>query len=387
MHSHAVEMARKAFAQVHSNEEPTGVAVAPGRVNLLGEHTDYNGGFVLPMAIDACIAVAFASRTDGKMNVLSVDFGETREFDIRSLRPPGGSAWADYVAAVTWALRDSGISLRGADLVLAGDVPVGAGLASSAAVEMATARAMCAVAEVEWSPTEIAAIAQRAENEYVGVSCGIMDQFASAVCIAGSALLLDCRSLSYSHVNVPPEASVVVMDTGVRRTLAASEYNDRRASCEEAVAVARRSNPSVLSLRDIDSNDLSELAGDLDELVLRRARHVVIENHRPVHLAAALRSGDLVEAGKLMNESHVSLRDLYEVSCDELDLITDLARENPACYGARMTGAGFGGCAVAMVNRDNEMDFVADVENRYALRAGREGKAYVCRPSQGTRLV
>jgi galactokinase len=233
----------------------------------------------------------------------------------------------------------------------------------------------------------MASVCQRAENAYVGVNCGIMDQFAASVCEADSALLLDCRTLEFQTVPIPTEARFVVMDTGVRRKLAASEYNDRRSSCETAVAALRRLNPHVQSLRDATLETLASVSGALDDLTLRRASHVVNEIGRPVRLAEALRVGKLDLAGQLMNDSHESLRDLYEVSCRELDLITDIARGDEACFGARMTGAGFGGCAVALVSSEQAPEFVCRIENEYRAAEGVDGAFSVCIPSAGAAVL
>ena len=382
-----VEVARSQFIETFSASGSPTVVLAPGRVNLIGEHTDYNDGFVLPMAIDRGVAVAFSPRDDSVVQVFSVAFGETRSADIAKLRPLGRAEWFDYVAAVVWAMRDVGMKLTGIDMAVAGDVPVGAGLASSAAVEMAVARAMCSAASEAWDPVSMATICQRAETEYVGVNCGIMDQFATSACETGSALLLDCRTLEYSLIPIPPGATFVVMDTGVRRTLAASEYNDRRSSCETAVDVIRRSDSSVFSLRDVDGQLLESAGSSMDETVLRRATHVVSEILRPKLMADALNADDLKLAGKLMNESHASLRDLYEVSCSELDLITSIAREHEGCFGARMTGAGFGGCAIALVAKEQAKLFVAEVGDSYVDAGDVTGAMYICQPSAGAAVV
>jgi galactokinase len=338
-----------------------GVAVAPGRVNLIGEHTDYNDGFVLPMAIERGVSAAFAPRDDGRLRAHALAFGETRDAAIAELTPednvprvpraprdPRGH-WFAYVAGMMWAMRRAGLPVGGLDVAIAGDVPIGAGLSSSAAIEMAVARAACATASIAWNARSMARLGQQAENEFVGVSCGIMDQLASAASEDGHALLVDCRSLETRLVPIPAEASFVVMDTGVRRSLAGSEYNDRRAACERAVKAVRTIAPGVHALRDVDAALLERARGAMDEAAYRRAHHVVHEIRRPLDMADALNAGDLAEAGRLMNVSHASLRDFYDVSSPELDAIVALAREHAACFGARLTGAGFGGCAVALV--------------------------------------
>jgi galactokinase len=363
------------------------VALAPGRVNLIGEHTDYNDGFVLPMAIDRHVGVAFRARDDRTIRAHALDFGETREADLAALRAPGGHGWFDYVAGTAWSLRAAGLPVGGIDAVIGSDVPVGAGLSSSAAIETAVARALCAAAGLPFEPREMAVLCRRAENEYVGVGCGIMDQFASAASRDGCALLLDCRSLATEWVTIPAEAAVVVMDTGVRRSLASGAYNERRAACEATVAVLRRSLPDVLALRDVSFEELAAQEAALDPVTFRRAAHVVREIERPALLARAFASRELALAGRLMDESHASLRDLYEVSCAELDLVCAIARGHVACFGARMTGAGFGGCAVALVSAGGAPAFVREVEAAYREQSGLPGALFACRPAAGARLA
>jgi len=332
-----------------------GVAWAPGRVNLIGEHTDYNDGFVLPMAIERGVSAAFAPRTDLRLRAHALAFGETRDAAIAELTPEHADSraprghWFAYVAGMMWAMRRAGLPVGGLDVAIAGDVPIGAGLSSSAAIEMAVARAACAAASIAWNAWAMARLGQQAENEFVGVSCGIMDQLASAASEDGHALLVDCRSLETRLVPIPVEASFVVMDTGVRRSLAGSEYNERRAACERAVKAIRMITPEVHALRDVDAALLERARGAMDEAAYRRAHHVVHEIRRPLDMADALNAGDLAAAGRLMNASHASLRDFYDVSSPELDAIVALAREHAVCFGARLTGAGFGGCAVALV--------------------------------------
>lgn len=375
------------FAERFGPEPRPRVAVSPGRVNLIGEHTDYNAGFVLPMAIGRAAAVAFRPRPDRVLRGHSVAFDETRELAIDTLRAPGGNDWLSYVAGVVWAFASEGLAVRGLDVVVDGDVPIGAGLSSSAALEMATARALAAAAEVPWDPVRMAKIGQAAESRYVGMNCGIMDQFASAVCEEGNALLLDCRSLETSPVPVPEQAAVVVMDTGARRSLAESAYNDRRAACERVVARLATLVPRVRALRDVTPDQLEAARPRIDATDFKRASHVVSECRRPAELANALSRGDLARAGSLMNDSHFSLRDLYEVSCEELDLVTAIAREQPPCFGARMTGAGFGGCAVALVRQDAVPAFCSAVLSAYKAKIDLPAALYPCRPVAGARLL
>ena len=381
-----VQRATARFVERFGDPAPQ-IAVAPGRVNLIGEHTDYNDGFVLPMAIGRAVVVAFRPRDDRVLRGHSVAFDETKEMDLDSLAAPGGDDWLSYVAGVAWAFAGDGLEAPGLDVVVHGDVPLGAGLSSSAALEMATARALATAGGLDWDPIRMAKLGQKAENEYVGMNCGIMDQFASAVSRAGHAVLLDCRSLETRPVPVPERATVVVMDTGARRSLAGSAYNDRRAACERVVAHLRTLDSSVRALRDASLDLLESAEADLDPTDLKRARHVVPENERPVLMADALQTGELTRAGQLMNDSHASLRDLYEVSCEELDRMTEIARDQPSCFGARMTGAGFGGCAVALVEADSTGAFCETVLSSYKKSHDLPAALYPCRPMAGARVL
>jgi galactokinase len=386
---------RTSFAEKFSPYATPKLALAPGRVNLIGEHTDYNDGYVLPMAIDRYVTVAFAPRTDRTVKVHSADFGETREWRDsppvpRFSQRPGPSSpvtWFDYIAGVFWALQEAGFETSGVNLAVKGNVPIGAGLSSSAALEMAVARAICESSDISWNGAQMARIGQKVENCYIGVNSGIMDQFAAAVSSHNCALLLDCRSLQCQTVPIPCNAAVIVMDTGIRRTLSGSAYNERHASCMRAVEVIRHARSEVKSLRDVDLQLLEQNEDALDAVTFRRARHVVVENYRPVEMAEALRVGNLAKAGELMRASHDSLRDLYEVSCAELDLISEIASGHPACYGARMTGAGFGGCAVALVDKATVQQFVDDVGKAYRSKINAPSALYECSAAEGARIV
>ena len=360
------------------------LARAPGRVNLIGDHTDYNDGFVLPMAIDRAVWIALRPRDDGRVTAHSLDFHEDATFDVRELKREH-DGWVEYVRGVAWALGlragHAAGSLRGWEGVLAGDVPVGAGLSSSAALELAAARAFAATSALAWNPTEMARLAQRAENEWVGVNCGIMDQLISAAGVAGHALLIDCRSLDTRAVPLPDEVAVVVLDTATRRGLVDSEYNERRARCEAAARTF-----GVKALRDVDERMFAERSGSLDDVTRRRARHVVTENARTLAAADALAAGDVRRVGTLMDESHRSLRDDFEVSRPELDTMVEIARAQQGCLGARMTGAGFGGCAVALVARDAAEQFTNEVAKRYEEQVRLTPYIYVCAASAGASL-
>jgi len=360
---------------------PAIVVRAPGRVNLIGEHTDYNDGFVLPMAIDRAIWMALRRRSDRRVVVHSLNFEETVEFSLAELKHEG-PGWAEYIKGVAWALQEAAYTVQGWEGVVAGDVPVGAGLSSSAALEMAAARVFVAVSGVAWDVAAMAKIGQRAENQWVGVNCGIMDQMISAAGKAGYALLIDCRSLATESVPLPPDTAVVVLDTGTRRDLVDSAYNERRAQCEMAAGVL-----GVAALRDVGLAQFRALADQLDDLPRRRTRHVVTENARTLQAAEAMRRGDAAEMGRLMDASHTSLRCDFRVSSDELDAMVACARQQEVCYGARMTGAGMGGCAVALVRGDGAHRFAAAVAMCYAAATGITPSIYVCAAADGAEII
>ncbi|MBE0592028.1 MAG: galactokinase [Gemmatimonadales bacterium] len=376
-----------AHREVFRRQGAVSVAAAPGRVNLIGEHTDYNDGFVLPMAIDRYVAAAFAPNDRGSIRVHALRFRETLEIDLPPRKAVGEGHWTDYVAGVAWALAEAGLEVPGIDLAVAADLPLRAGLSSSAAIELATARALFALSDRPWDAEGGARLCQRAENAFVGVPCGIMDQLVVSAAREGSALLIDCRSLETTPVPIPDSLVVVVMDTGVERRLADSGYQERRQSCETAVGVLRGLDPAVRALRDVDGALLVRAGPLLDAVTAARAQHVVAECRRPGDLATALAAGDLARCRRLMEDSHWSLRDLYGVSCPELDGITALARAHPACAGARLTGAGFGGSAVALVEAGQAEDFRTSVEAAYRLQFTARPELHVCRPVGGVRLL
>jgi galactokinase len=362
--------------------EPAFVVRAPGRVNLIGEHTDYNDGFVFPMAIDRAAWIALRPRPDGRVVATSLDFDETREFELGKLAKKESDGWIEYLKGTAWALQGAGHSLKGFDSVVAGDVPLGAGLSSSASIEMATARAFAAASGLRWEPAPMALLGQKAENKWVGVNCGIMDQLISAAGVEGKALLIDCRSLETQAVPLPLGTVVVVLDTATRRGLVDSAYNERRAQCEAAARLF-----GVKALRDVTSAQLAARAAELDPVTLRRARHVVTEDERTLAAAEAMRANDAARLGKLMNESHESLRCDFEVTNDGLNVMVDEARRARGCFGARMTGAGFGGCAVALVAAEKSDAFVRQVESGYRSATSLEPKVYVCRATNGAEVV
>lgn len=358
-------------------ESPRWIVRAPGRVNLIGEHTDYNDGFVLPLAIDRAVWIALRPRDDRRVSVYSVDYDESGEFSFDDLQHQK-AGWVEYLKGTAWALQDAGNCLVGWEGVLMGDVPLGAGLSSSAALEMATARALAVAADLDWNPAVMAKLGQRAENKWVGVNCGIMDQLISAAGRAQHALLIDCRSLDTQPVPFPAGTSVVVLDTSTRRGLVDSEYNQRRAQCEAAARFF-----GVPALRDVTIKQFEQLGAGLDADTRRRVRHVIAENDRTVLAADVMRRGDPIVLGRLLDESHVSLRDDYEVSSDALNAMVECASAHEACFGARMTGAGFGGCAVALIRADAADDFVRRTADAYQKRTGHTPTVYVCQATNG----
>jgi galactokinase len=361
------------------NAKPEFIVRAPGRVNLIGEHTDYNDGFVLPMAIDHAVWIALTPRVDSTVRVRSLDLEVDSAFDLHSLAK--GEGWLEYIKGVADQLQKAGHDLRGFDAVMTGDVPRGAGLSSSAAVELATARAFAAVSGFAWDAAQMAKISQKAENEWVGVNCGIMDQMASAASKAGYALFLDCRTLEIQHAPLPENTSVVILDTSTRRGLVDSAYNERRSQCEEAARWF-----GVKALRDV-SLDQFEKSSGLSEVVMKRARHIVTENARVLEAVNVMKAGNIKRLGELFNASHASLRDDFEVTNEALNQIVECAQEQSSCYGARMTGAGFGGCAVTLVQEENAEEFTKSVSAAYKQKSGLDASIYVCKASEGANLV
>lgn len=357
--------------------EPAVIARAPGRVNLIGDHTDYNDGYVLPMAIDRAVWLAMRGRSDRRVVVHSLDFDEDASFSLDQ-GATHQEGWVEYLRGVAWALDEAGRPTSGWEGVIAGDVPVGAGLSSSAALELATARGFAAITGVIWQPVAMARLAQRAENEWVGVNCGIMDQLISAMGVANHALLIDCRTLETRPVPIPESVAVIVLDTGTRRGLVDSAYNERRGQCEAAARVF-----GVPALRDVDVATLAARESELDATTCKRARHVVTENARTLQAAALLERGEVEGVGALMDESHRSLRDDFEVSRPELDTMVAIARRESSCLGARMTGAGFGGCAVALVRREDAEAFARSVARAYVEAIGIQPAVYLCVASEG----
>jgi len=344
---------------------PSGLFRAPGRVNLIGEHTDYNDGFVMPLAIDFSCYSAIRSRSDRTLSVYSQQFQENIEFNLDRLVGPPKKHWSDYVRGVAAVLRDEGYPLKGADLLIDGQVPIGSGLSSSASIEVSSALALTSLGGITVPLGTLARLCQRAENEYTGARCGIMDQFVSCFGRQDQALLLDCRSLEMTYLALPPNVCLVICNTMVRHELAAGEYNERRASCERSIEAIRKFLPNIRALRDLTLEDLEKYGSLLSEMDFRRCRHVITENARVIDAKEALGHVDLARFGQLMYQSHNSLNHDYEVSCRELNLMVSLARNLPGVYGARMTGGGFGGCTINLVEREAVTEFQTSVAQEY----------------------
>lgn len=381
MEGDAVGLLRQEFSRIHG--DLLRVYRAPGRVNLIGEHIDYNDGFVMPAAIGMASYVAMSRRPDARIHAHSANYNESVEIDLHQLGKGHTGHWSDYVRGVAGSLQADGIDVQGANLLIQGSVPVGSGLSSSAALEVSVCMALLAASHEELDLLQIAQICQRAEHEFVGTKCGIMDQFSSCFGEKGRALLLDCRSLTHDVLPIPPAGKIVVCNTKVTHKLGTGEYNKRRADCEEAVTLLKAYMPHIQALRDVNIMELQQRASALPAQVFRRARHVVTEIGRTQAAARALKVGDLDAFGQLMYDSHRSLREDYEVSCFELDVMVELAQQCAGVYGARMTGGGFGGCVVAMVESGAVNDFQARIEAGYKQKTGIDPEIYVCEPAEG----
>jgi galactokinase len=360
---------------------------APGRVNLIGEHTDYNEGFVLPTAIDFFCWVAIAPRNDRVLALYSENFDDTVEASLDDLNVRATGKWADYPLGVAWALERAGYRLRGANLYIKGDVPLGAGLSSSAAVEVSTGYALVSLAHEAIESTKLALLCQKAENEFVGARCGIMDQFVSCHGREGNALLLDCRSLNSRQVPIPPQVHLVICNTMIQHRLGTGEYNVRRAECETAVRKLSQVLPGIRALRDVSLAELENNRELLGETIYKRCRHVITENQRTVEAATALQTGQVEALRQVMANSHRSLRDDYEVSCRELDVLVELAERQPGVFGARMTGGGFGGCTINLVSATESGEFRRRMSEEYESVTGLKPDIYICQASQGAQIV
>lgn len=354
------------------------VAFAPGRINVIGEHTDYSAGFVLPASLALGAWTVVAPRDDNRLRVLSESQRQTEVLTLDATPSVRKNSWTDYVVGVAWALRQAGCPPRGADLLIASDVPIGAGLSSSAALEVSVAYALLSVVNVSRSPLDIALACQRAENEFVGARCGIMDQFVAAHGEPDRALLLDCADHTWRSAPLPSTHRWVVANTMVRHEHAHGEYNVRRSQAEELVERMRRALPYRSRLADLSVGESHELMAALPETLARRLRHIVSENRRVHAACAALGAGDIKSLGRLLLDSHRSLCLDYEVSCRELDLLVEIARAVPGVAGARMIGGGFGGCTLTLVDADRVDDLLEQLRVNYAQTMGQAPATYVC---------
>ncbi len=374
---------RDQFRQLYGSEPR--VFSAPGRVNLIGEHTDYNAGFVLPMAIDRRTYVAAAPRIDRIARCASTDFEGQVEFEMSAELKPAGD-WANHVRGLAACLLRDEFDLRGVDLLISSDVPIGAGLGSSAALEIAVGFALLKTSDQMVDLVDLALAAQRAEQEFAGTQCGVMDQYIACLGIKDHALLIDCHSLEYEAVPMDfGNARIIVCNSMIKHDLASGEYNQRRAECEDAVRRLAGHLPGTQSLRDLELDEFDQWADALPDVVRRRANHVITENARTLAAVDALKLGDLNQFGKLMLASHESLREDYEVSCRELDWLVDFARSFDGVFGARMTGGGFGGCTVNLVAADRVEDFITEISRAYLRDIGLTTVSYVCLASGGVK--
>jgi galactokinase len=360
---------------------------APGRVNLIGEHTDYNDGFVLPAAIGFSCWTAAAARKDRKIRFYSENLSQSVIAHVDDLRPLQENRWANYPLGVAWALAQAGSRLSGAEVYFSGEVPLGSGLSSSAAIEVSTGLALLNISGLPIDRTALALICQRAENEFVGARCGIMDQFISCHGSADRALLLDCRSLEFRLIPIPADVSLAICNTMVRHELAASEYNARRFECEQAVRLLAQVLPGIKALRDVTQAQLEEHSNLLSTNLYKRVRHVITENERVLEAVDAFETGAIGKLRQLMTDSHRSLRDDYEVSCPELDTMVEIAMRQRGVLGARVTGGGFGGCTVNLVESAHAEEFRQGVSAAYASATGWRPDIYLCKASEGAEVI
>jgi galactokinase len=373
----ALRVHRRRFGQVGR------VFAAPARVNLIGEHTDYTGGFVMPMAIDFETIAVVSSREDGRAVFYSANYEEEAVFDDARLQRAPRRHWSDYPAGVLWSLQQDGIFPRGFNMSLAGDIPLGAGLSSSASVEVATAMALLDLAGVKLPLEKVAPLCRRAENEYVGAKSGIMDQFAVAGCVAHRAMLLDTRALTYEQLPLPDEVSVVICNSMVKHAVATGEYGDRSNEVMAGQAVLQRERPRVKMLRDATLEDLEACRNLMPVASYKRCRHIITENARVLKAREALLQGDMDWFGALLVEAHASVRDDFGASCAEVDVLVEIANQQEECFGSRITGGGFGGCTVNVVREGRAKRFVETVRGEYLAKTGIAADCFVCTPSDG----
>lgn len=369
---------------------PARIFSAPGRVNLIGEHTDYSGGFVMPAAIDFSTLIAISPRTDRRFVAHSVNFNERLDRSIEEMLAGRSKTWADYPAGVLWALREKGIDVsQGFSLTIVGNVPLGAGLSSSASVEVCTAFAVLGVLGKELPLAEIALLCQRAENAFVGANVGIMDQFVICCGAEDNAVMIDTRFLTYTLAPIPASVRIVICNSMVEHSLADGDggYNTRRAEMEQGLHILQQHRPEIQALRDATLDDLARWGGEMSDKSLRRCRHVITEDNRVIAALEAFQNHDLPRFGQLMREAHISFRDDFEASCPEIDILVELANKQPGCFGARLTGGGFGGCTVNLVATEQVPAFVDAMRAGYLAASGITAEIYTSRASAGAHAV
>jgi len=377
-----VEEVISTFINIY-NTKPIAFSRAPGRANLIGEHTDYNLGFVLPLAINREIVLVANERDDEIISLYSIDFGEKIEFKPSSISYNSQYSWSNYFQGVVYFFRQKGFSLKGMNVAIKGNIPIGSGLSSSAAFEIATAFLLKKMNNIDIANIEVIKLCQKAENEFVGVKCGIMDQFTSCLAQRGKAILLDCKDLNYEYINIPEGITIALCDTEIKRELADSEYNRRRAECDKAILQLKIYLKHINSLRDVTMQDLEKYGSKLDSLLLKRSRHVISENYRVTEAVNCLNKNDLNKLGQLMYTSHKSLKDDYQVSCPELDTMVEIAQDCPYVYGARMMGAGFGGCTISLVKEKGSDIFKEEIIKNYTKIIGHPAKVYLLSSTDG----
>jgi len=379
-------LALRSLHRARFGAQPT-IFAAPGRVNLIGEHTDYAEGFVMPAAIDFATLAGISPRSDGKVVLYSENYGDERVYDAAALPAERSDHWSDYPLGVLAIFAGEGHKIPAFSLSLWGDVPPGSGLSSSAAVEVATAVAVEFLLGIRYPGPVLARLCQRSENEFVGSSCGIMDQFISANGAKDHALLLDCRDLSYKLAPIPNDVTLVIANTMVKHAVTGGEYTSRRAQVEEAASTIAKHRPEVRFLRDATPEDLKKWGSEMSPEALKRARHVITENIRTVAAAQALIQNDMKELGRLMAEAHRSYSQDFEASCAEADTMVELAEDLPGLIGARLTGGGFGGCTVNLVQADQAREFGASLAERYQRATGIAPQIHICHASDGAHRV
>jgi galactokinase len=377
------------FSTIFKRKVPTVIVRAPGRVNLIGEHTDYNDGFVFPMALDFQILTAARKRQDQLVRIHSVDYQKTVEIYLeKPIIFDAKERWSNYPRGVLAVLIEKGIRLAGMDLVFSGNIPQGSGLSSSAALEVSIALTLQSLNGFSMNGPDLARLCQRAENNFVGMNCGIMDQFISMMGRKDHALFLDCRTLEYRHIPLElDDYRILICHSGVKHSLVDSEYNKRRQECETGVAILSQKHPNIRALRDATLAELNALKNELNQTIYRRCRHVITENQRVLKSIESLKENDLVTFGKLMNESHDSLRDDYQVSCSEIDLLVDFARNFRGVLGSRMTGGGFGGCTVTLIQKSFIPNFSQGIIEYYQEKTGIVPHVYISRPAAGAEQI